>query len=342
MNAKVSIKDIARELGLAASTVSRALNGVYGVHPATIGRVRAKALEMGYVPDLGAKQLVGKSSGLIGVFMPEFEAEATPEISEFFPPLQQALKRLGKDAILFSVPHGRYAPGQLSEWVRMRKLEGCVFLPAFWRSHPLIQDALELRVPSVNFGDAVGPACSAAASGDREGGRLAGRLLTSYGHRRIGYIDGPPQLPICRERYAGFVEALAEAGIAHAPELVRAGDFSGASGARAALELRGTNPGGLTAIACANDLMAMGAIMALAQTGAKVPEDVSVIGYDGAFFTAYTNPPLSTVRHISEQMGSLAAELLAEVLNGAPGRRVIVPPALVERASVAIASSVGG
>ena len=205
---KVSIKDIAKELNLAVSTISRALNGSYGVHPKTIERVQQKAREMGYVPDLGAKQLVGKSSKLIGIFMPEFEFEATPEFHEFFPPLHKA-------------PAG----------------------------------------------------------------------------------------------------------------LAAAGDFSGASGARAALELYEKDPA-ITAICCANDLMAMGAIMALSQQGVRVPEDISVAGYDGAFFTAYTNPPLTTIRHANERIGIRAVEMLIELLNGGTGRRESVPPVLVERQSV--------
>lgn len=331
---KVTIKDIARELQMAVSTVSRALNGSYGVHPKTIKTVRRKAKEMGYFPDLGAKQLVSRRSNLIGIFMPEFEFEATPEFVEFFPPLHKALKTLGKDAIIFSVPFLSYEPNKLAEWVNMRNLEGCVFMPAFWKEHPIMEDALKLKVPSVNFGDTVGPSCSLVVSDDREGGRIAGRLLVRNGHRRIGFIVGPEQLLICKERYAGFFDVLQEeAGIAHSPEWVAVGDFSGASGARAAMELWSRAPE-LTAIFCANDLMAMGAIMALSQAGVRVPADVSVVGYDGAFFTAYTNPPLTTVRHSIETVGVRAAGLLEEVLDGGAGRKETVTPKLLERESV--------
>ncbi|WP_237728532.1 substrate-binding domain-containing protein [Paenibacillus sp. OSY-SE] len=90
----------------------------------------------------------------------------------------------------------------------------------------------------------------------------------------------------------------------------------------------------ITAICCANDLMAMGAIMALSQQGVRVPEDISVAGYDGAFFPAYTNPPLTTIRHANERIGIRAVEMLIELLNGGTGRRESVPPVLVERQSV--------
>ncbi|WP_040952216.1 LacI family DNA-binding transcriptional regulator [Gorillibacterium massiliense] len=333
---KTTIKDLARELGLAVSTVSRALNGSYGVHPETIERVRQKAMELGYIPNMGAQQLVGKSSKLIGVFIPEFEFEATPEFMEFFPLLHQALRSFGKDAILFSIPY----PGdtgktgsRLNEWIVMRNLEGCLFLPPFSTNHPLIRDALELNIPCVNFADALGPRCSIVNSDDREGGRMAARYLAEKGHRTIGYINGPGHLHICRERYAGFCEGLAEFGIAHSPDQAAEGDFSGTSGGKAAHMLQSTVDG-MTAVFCANDLMAMGAMSAFAQEERRVPQDLSVIGYDGTFFTAYVYPPLTTIRHPYERLSTKAVELLMELLNGGTGRRVVIPPAIMERMSV--------
>lgn len=331
---RVTIKDIARELGIGFSTVSRALNHSYGVHPDTISLVEKKAAELGYVPNLGAKQLVGKKSGLIGIFMPEFEVEATPEHHEFFPPINKALRELGKDAVIFPVSHNRYRLGSLKEWVQQRNLEGGVFMPPFWRGHPLMKEALKLKLPSVTLSDVLGPQCSQVRSDDREGGRLAGQLLTEYGHRTIGYIDGPPGLSMCQERVEGFREAMANGAEPSSMKLLLAqGDFSGASGAFAVLGLLRDCPE-ITAVCCANDLMAMGAITALAKEGLRVPEDVSVMGYDGAFFTAYMNPPLTTVCHNNVRIGTRAVELLANLLNGGPSREERIAPSLVVRDSV--------
>lgn len=329
---RITIKDIAIELNMAYSTVSRALNDNYGVHPSTKERVRQKARELGYIPDLGAKQLVSKRSDLIGVFMPEFEFEATPEFMEIFPPIHKALRALGKDVIIFSVPFSSYQPKSLKEWVQMRNLEGCVFMPPFSITHPLTKEALELQVPCVHMGGALGARCSHISSDDREGGRMVGRHLIEMGHRRIGFISGPKQLHICRERYTGFCDIYMDYEGSHGTEFMATGDFSGDSGARAAMELWNRSLG-LTALFCANDLMAMGAIMALAQIGVRVPEEVSVVGYDGAFFTAYTNPPLTTVRNSLEKNGRRVAELLIELLNGGTGRSEVISPILIERSS---------
>ncbi|MDF2935218.1 MAG: LacI family transcriptional regulator [Paenibacillaceae bacterium] len=326
---RVTIKDIARELDVGVSTVSRALNHSYGVHPDTIALVERKAAELGYVPNLGAKQLVGKKSGLIGIFMPEFEMEATPEHHEFFSPICKALRGLGKDAVIFPVSHAWYKQGSLTEWVQQRSLEGGIFMPPFWKSHPLMKEALKLRLPSVNLSDALGPQCSLVRSDDHEGGRLAGSLLMEKGHRNIGYIDGEAHLSVCQERLAGFREALA-GGVRL---VVSQGDFSGTGGAAAVLQLLRDCPE-ITAVCCANDLMAMGAITALEKEGHRVPEDISVMGYDGAFFTAYMNPPLTTICHNSARIGARAVELLANLLNGGPSQGERVPPELVERESV--------
>ncbi|QGQ95512.1 LacI family transcriptional regulator [Paenibacillus psychroresistens] len=329
----ISIKDIAKALNLSASTVSRALNGSYGVHRRTISRVEEMARSLGYVPNLGAQQLVGKRSNLIGVFMPEFDYEATPDFHDFFSPMHKALRTFGKDVIIFSIPFGAYQNNDLTQMVGKRNLEGCIFLPAFSKTHPIIKEALRLNVPSVNFGGAFGTQCSLIQSDDYEGGRMAGRYLAEKGHRQIAYINGPTSLQICKDRYAGFCEELFKAGITMEAKSIAIGNFSGASGANAVRELWMQNPK-VTAIFCANDLMAMGAIMALTQLGIRIPEQVSIVGYDGAAFTGYSNPPLTTVCHSAQRIGIRAAELLLEILHQGSSKRERISPNLVERDSV--------
>ncbi|WP_054940374.1 LacI family DNA-binding transcriptional regulator [Paenibacillus ihuae] len=328
-----TIKDLSKKVGCSISTVSRALNGSYGVHPNTIEKVRQAAKELGYVPNSGAKQLVTQRSNLIGVFFPEFGMESIRDFEDFFAPLRKALRIYRKEMLIFSVPFAGYQEGSLREWVHSRSLEGCVFLQPFSKEHPLMKEALKLRIPCVNLGNSLGPCCSLVASDDYEGGRLAGTFLIRQGHRSIGYINGPEELSICQERYAGFRDALQSANVTHNPSWIEAGDFSGLSGAKSAALLLEKAPD-LTAICCANDLMAMGAMLELYRRSISVPEHVSIMGYDGAFFTPYTTPPLSTVRHCFEWIGMHAAELLIELLNGGTGRAVRFPPELLVRESV--------
>lgn len=328
------IKAVAQALNLSASTVSRALNGVYGVNPATRKLVQETAQAMGYVAHLGAKQLVGKSSNLIGVFIPHFGIEASMGFVNMFNPLQTALQSYGKDAIFFSIPLFDYPEQRLKECMNSRSLEGCIIFPAFTESHPIMQEALSMQIPCVNFEDVSGPRCSSVISNDREGGRLAGTMLRQEGHRVIGYINGPPHHRVCIERYEGFLAVLNEEGIKRDESLIVVGDFSGASGARAAIELWKANPD-MTAIFCANDLMAMGAIMELTRLGVAVPDQVSIVGYDDDSFTPYTSPPLTTVRHPKAAISVKAVELLMELLEGSEGRREAISPELIVRESVA-------
>ncbi|WP_276355504.1 LacI family DNA-binding transcriptional regulator [Cohnella caldifontis] len=328
------IRTIAGALGISPSTVSRALNGVRGVKEATRKSVLEKAEEFGYVPHFGAKQLVGKGSRLVGVMMPEFEFEASNSFVHFLPLVQRELQRIGMDTLFFSVPLLSYSPGKLGYWIRSRGLEACMMLPAFTADHPLMREALALGIPCVNFEGAVGPRCSAIVSDDFEGGRMAGERLLKDGHRVIGHIRGPKELRISRERYAGFCQALRERGLEHPPDLLADGDFSGSSGSRAMTELlrRRTD---LTAVFCGNDLMAAGALQALAGNGIPVPDRISVLGYDGDTCAAYTMPPLTTVRPARDLGAAKAVILLQRLLQGENGTMERVLPVLMERQSAA-------
>lgn len=250
-----------------------------------------------------------------------------------FSPLQQELQSFGKDALFFSIPFLDYPKLRLTECIGSRSLEGCIIFPAFSESHPIMQEVLQLQVPCVNFEDVVGPRCSSIISNDREGGRMAGRRLLEDGHRTIGFLNGPPHIRICKERYAGFCDALSEFGIEHKSSLLSIGDFSGASGAISAMELLANNPD-MTALSCANDLMAMGAIMEYVRRGISVPEQVSIIGYDGDTFSAYASPPLTTLRHVREEISPRAVRMLMELMEGRPGRRDFVSPQLMDRQSI--------
>jgi len=326
---EVGIKAIAEALRLSASTVSRALNGVPGVNPETRKLVEKTAKQMGYVPNLGAQQLVGKRSNLIGVYVPEFEHENV-SFTEMFSSIQKGTQKNGKDAIFYYVPLVRYEGQRLIESVQSRNLEGCILFPAFDEFHPITQEALRIQVPCINFEGVVGPHCSSVLSDDTEGGRIAGSRLLDSGHRVIGYIDGPPQLRICKQRYEGFKKALADRGVSHREDLVAIGDFTAASGAAAAMKLLKTHPE-MSALFCANDLMAAGAIARLQEEGLVVPDDISVIGYDDDPFAKFLHPPLTTIRHGK----SPVIPLLTELFEGKPGRLVVAAPELVERRTVA-------
>lgn len=328
-----AIRTIAEALQLSVSTVSRALNGVYGVHSDTRRRVLEKAEEIGYVPNLGAKQLVGKGSGLVGIIMPELGPEASAGFGHMLPALLLALQRIGKDAIFFSVPLRNAPPKRLAWMINSRGLEACVMLHAIAGEHPLMQEALALGVPCVNFEGVVGARCSSIVADDYAGGMMAAQRLLADGHRVIGHIRGPARLRVTRERCDGFLAALEQCGIKQPGELIAEGDFTASSGARAIAELLACRPD-MTAVFCANDLMAAGAIQALTGRNIAVPARISICGYDGDNYSACLVPPLTTINYSPDLFAEGAAVMLTELLAGREGRVERVAPKLLERQSI--------
>jgi LacI family transcriptional regulator len=322
-------------LNVSISTVSRALNGSYGVHKRTREQVLQLAKELGYVPDANAKSLVNKKSGLVGVIIPEYDHEVRPEFFELLPHLNKTLKLHGKNTIILSFPPRSYQANDLDRLMKQRNLEGCIILPGFLESHPILRDAKKLNLPVVVLEEeTIGRYCSNIGTDEVEGAYKAVTYLIENGHKRIGFVNGPyDYVHICKERFLGYKKAMEEAGLYFDQRFIVNSDFTGAGGAKSIQQLLKQNPS-ITAVFFANDLMAMGAISYLCAQGYKIPEDLSIVGYDGLFMTEYYNPPLTTIQNNNQRIGIQAAELLIELINGGAGRRVRVSPVLLERKTV--------
>jgi LacI family transcriptional regulator len=155
----------------------------------------------------------------------------------------------------------------------------------------------------------------AVVPAEQQGGYAAAKHLIDSGHRRIGFINGEGWIEAASERLKGYCQALAEAGIAYDPALVREGDWQVDSGYAHALSLL-TGPDRPTALFCANDLMALGVLDAARELKLAVPRDVSVVGYDDQDLARYTHPPLTTVLLPNYEMGRWAAETLIALARG--------------------------
>jgi LacI family transcriptional regulator len=177
--------------------------------------------------------------------------------------------------------------------------------------------------------------------GEEAGAYAATSHLIDKGHRRIGFINGEPWMEASADRLRGYRRALESAQVPFDASIVRDGDWLPLQGRRHALDLLSQTPRP-TAIFCANDLMAMGALEAAAQCGLRVPEDISIMGYDDQELARYTNPPLSTLVLPNYEMGRRAVELLIDIATrgvGPPAMTVRVDGPLVERASVGAPAS---
>jgi len=322
----VTLADVARAAGVSKMTVSNVINNKPGMSEETRERVRRAIEHTGYVVNPAARALTGKRSNLIGVLTPRLN---WPFVTEILHAASLTAEAAGLNLAIFTT--GNNATLERERATLLRTLADGVML--------VIPSADEHHV----FGDRV-PVVTLGAQGQRTvqidnhaGGYLATRHLIDLGHSRIAHISGQPNfLRDAADREAGYHAALLEAGL-HAPEAyVQSGEFSEEEGERAARTLL-TLPEPPTAIFAANDLSAIGALRAASSLGLRVPQDLSIVGFDDIHAAVVTDPPLTTIRQPLQEMGETAARVLIDLIRGAQPQQqhVRFPATLVVRASTA-------
>ena len=333
MARRVTIVDVAREAGVAISTVSAALNGRDGVAATTRERVAEVANELGWVPSMRGRSLVSQRAWAVGLVIqrPSGVLEADPFFAGFLGGIESVLDVRGYALVL----HTASTPSRTLERVRHLALGGIVdgvFLTDVQSRDARVDLVTELGLPAVSI-NARFPRMSSVSQDHRSGFRALLELLIARGHQRIAHVAGPEGFVHADDREQLWRAVLADAGLAPGP-LVR-GDFTSESGARAADELLAL-PQPPTAVVCANDLTAIGFISRAAALGVQLPEEISVTGFDGIQLSSYTTPPLTTVETSPHELGSEAASLLLAAIEGEPVRHAAISPArVVERGSVA-------
>ncbi|MDR6550458.1 LacI family DNA-binding transcriptional regulator [Paenibacillus qinlingensis] len=333
---RVSIKDIALKCNLSVSTVSRALNGDYGVKSATRTSVMKVAKELGYVPNIAAKELVSQKSKLIGIILNESDGdgEARPAFFELLPHINKTLAIFNYRAIIYTINSNSYIRGEITDIINLRNLSGCIVVSVFRENHPIYEDIKSLNNPIVVLESSIlTRICSNINTDEVMGGYMATRYLIDNGHKQIGFVNGPQNFEISNERFEGFQKAIEESQLQISDTAIIWSNYTGSGGKDSIHQLIQNNPA-ITAVFFANDLMAMGAISSMAESGILVPKDISIIGYDGLFVCKYYNPPLASVVIDNAAIGVRAAELLLELINGGSGKTVRVMPKLFEGKSV--------
>lgn len=325
----VTIADIARLAGVSKMTVSKVLNQQPGISLETQKRVLAIAQQLNYTPHHAARKLAGGKTNIIGVVVPSLESAF---VSEVVHGVGKALEQAGKDLLLFTdhlnsqrermffltrglvdglllvLPRGleRYDHAQIRDHLPIVVVE------------PVNKTETFLQVSAENYLST----------------RKAIEHLLELGHRRIGMIEGESNVKSSHIRLQAFRDTLKAAGIVLRDELIRPGDFSQKRGFEAALELLDL-PNPPTAIFAANDLAAFGVYDAIKHRGMRVPEDISVIGFDDIFQASQVFPPLTTVRQPAAEMGAAGARLLLSVIQGLEPvmEHIELPTELIIRAS---------
>ncbi|HEX8694746.1 MAG TPA: LacI family DNA-binding transcriptional regulator [Longimicrobium sp.] len=327
----VTIRDVAQRAGVSVATVSRVLNRSGVVREETRQRVEGAAAELRYTPNSTARSLITRRTSTFGVVLPDLYGEFFSEVIRGMDPLA----RQSGYHLLLSSSHDDQREIQFALGAMHGRVDGLIVMSPNVRAAALAA-SLPAGVPVVLLNCEADGGPFPALNVDNFGGaREMVRHLAALGHRRIGMVRGGDANFDARERLRAYRAALAEAGLEGADGRWEApGDFTEAGGWRAARELagRGDRP---TAIFCANDSMAVGAMSALRAAGLRVPDDVAVAGFDDIPIARYLSPPLTSVHVDVHRLGARAVEILVEALADpdAPPAQELVPTRLVVRRS---------
>lgn len=330
----VTISQVAKEAGVSIQTVSRVINRRPDVSVETRQRVEAIIARLGYRPNAIARGLASNRTRTLGLI--------TADFSDYF------FTQVISGAELEARKHGYFLmlgsternPKDEPEYIRLlteRHVEGVLFArPSSEPDERALIQLLRSRVPVVTTAYYLpGEDLTVVDVDNVEGGRSATRCLLSAGHTRIATIAGPETWKSVTDRMRGYREALQEAGLPFDPQLIARGDWSYSSGYRAMQELLARNVQ-FSALFAHNDQMAIGAIRALCEAGKRVPEDVSVVGYDDIPAAEFCNPPLTTIRQPMREVGAVATRMLLEAIERPEeyhSREVLLATELIVRSS---------
>jgi LacI family transcriptional regulator len=312
----LSIRELARTLDISITTVSRALAGYSDVSKATQDRVKAAAKAMGYRPNASARNLKLGRANAIGLVMPAMGPGGDPFLSELIASISAALAEKDLDLVITGASDDAAALAAIRRVFDGRKIDGMILPRTRW-TDPRVDLMLELGLPLVCHGRTARAAEHAWLDIDGETAFLeATQRLLELGHRRIALINAPNVFTYARHREAGFLKAMAEAGLQPAAN-VAAPRARFAEGETAAAELLALSPRP-TALLCATDQLAIGALAAIRKRGLRAGADISVIGYDDIAISAHSDPPLTTMRQSITDEGAELVRLMLGLIGGQP------------------------
>jgi len=332
---RATINDIARIAKVSKKTVSRVINQSPLVSKETRDRVDAVIKELGFIPDPQARGLAFRRAFLIGVVYDNPNAQMVV-MSQYG--ILDGLRGSGFELVLF--PCDRGSPSLFEDvraFVERQKLAAVVLLPPVSENEALVDLLREMDCAYVRIASAaLDEPAHMIASNDHIGTAEAAEHLLTLGHSRIAVIRGPSGYRSAKERWTGFRDALLKQGHDVPPEYVVEGGYTFESGIACAERLLDLNPRP-TAIFASNDEMAAGVYHVAFLRGIRIPEDLSVIGFDDTPLAARMWPPLTTVRWPIRDMGRLAAELVLDQIREGGGRRRVglLEPRLTVRRSTA-------
>lgn len=329
-----TMKRVAAELGVSITTVSKVLNNQPDIGPATRARVLKKVEQLGYRPNAVARSLTLRRTNTLGVIIPDLMHSFFVEIVAG---IESVVSSRGYALLLCSSGEDAAKERKELETLRQRQVDGMVFAAAHATGNAdLLAQLVEAGkcLVMIDRDDHPDIRCHRVLTDDERVGWLATSHLLSLRHRAIAHIAGPP-IVHARRRERGYRQALRDSRIPVRPEWVIRAGFLERDGYEAMRQLLRVRPR-ITAVFGANDPTAIGAMKAIWDAGLRVPEDIAVVGAGNIAHGDVLRVPLTTVSWSRQEMGTRAAELILEQVEGRPPRtfqRAIIPPNLVVRSS---------
>ncbi len=336
-----TIRDVALHAGVSMTTVSHVVNDTRRVSADVRARVDVAIRALGYVPSAVARSLKSNTTRTLGMLTPN---SSNPYFAEIVRVVEDRCFKAGYTLILCNTEDESPRQSVYLKVLAERRIDGLIVVST-GDDEALVSQLRGLTMPTVLLDREIDdPGCDLVETAHMDGGLLAVRHLLSLGHRRIACIGGPAHVTAGEQRVAGWRLALAESGAApETAELLWRGGFTSQGGYEAMHAILRADPGpgqGLqrpSAVFACNDLMAIGALRAIHESGLRVPDDISIVGFDDIELSAYTSPPLTTVAQPKDRIGALAVDMLLERVTGRrlEARKVVLPPELRVRASTA-------
>lgn len=338
---RVTIHDIARIAGVSSATVSRVLSkSSYPVSSELRQKIEQLAEEHDYIPNMVGKQLKTHTNTTIGVIVPTI---SNPFYSSVVLGIEEVARRNNYHVFLCNSLQNPKQEDEYLEKLFENQVKG-VILSSISFNRKLMSRLIKLGLKVIAIDQPLDlPDILQIKFDYRKGGYMAAKYLADQGHRRIAYVTAPLDRPSRQSIYEGYLDALQEAGIAVEEQLVKVSEPTGGDETRGEFENGKLLTRQLlelselpTAIFACNDMTAFGVISELSQHGVKIPEHISVVGFDNIDFSQMIAPPLTTINQPSYEMGKLAYNMLMELMNGGQAEMdIVLQPKLVERSTVA-------
>lgn len=331
----VTIRDVAKKACVSISTVSRAFNNYSDINSATREKILKVSEELGYVPNIVARSLVSSKNYRLGLLIEDYDlvglvGQMTFEVVMSF---KNEATRQGFETVLLTTTSDMQKSERLDKLFRDKHLDGA-FIIGLKMTDEYYNELKEIELPCVLMDiDIKSQMISCIGIDNVKGAFLATEYLIKNGHKNIAFINGSREAYVSYERLDGYNSALNRYGIPLKDSLVEYGSFTD-KGAERAVEKLFDESNDITAIFCASDIMAIGAINKLNELGLSIPEDVSVVGFDDIFAASFMSPKVTTIKQDRRKIGENAVNLLLNSINGQKTDRLMMEPELVIRESV--------